>query len=939
MSGISSGVGLISGINYASLINQLVAIDEVPQNLVQSEINEANQQSAAYSTLATDLGGLQTIGSQLALPQTFQAATTSSSDPNVLTATAAEGAAVGSYQFQVAQLVTTQQTVSAGFANATSAPIGAGTITIEEGGGQASSQTQLSQLNGGQGVQRGEFRITDGSGNSAVINISDAVTLNDVISDINSAGNIGVQATLSNQGIVLTDTSGGSGALTVQDVGGGTTAESLGLAVPSTDGTLTGSAINYVGTDTQLGSLNDGRGVQTASTGADFQVNLSNGTNFDVTLGSAQTVGDVLNAINTAGGGKVTASIASNGQGLQITDNSGGVGPFSISALNGSQAATDLGIAQTASGTSINGSAIYAGNDSVLISSLNGGNGIPLGQISITDRAGISAPIDLSGAKSLSDIITDINNAGIDVNASLNSAGTGIQLTDSSGGTGNLVISDVNSTTAAALGIAGSYGTATQTVVGSNLHTQYISDNTALSSLGGGQGVNLGTFSIINSAGSSTTIDLAKGSINTVGDVINAINNAHDDVTASINSTGNGILLTDTAGGAGELTVKDITGSSAQDLNIAGTATGTTINGAFEKTITVSSSDTLSTVQSAINNLGFGVTAQIINDGSSTNPYRLSLTSLNSGSAGQFIIDPGTTNLAPTTIVQGQDAAVFLGGSGSSSQPLLVTSSTNTLSNVIKGVTISLTGASSQPVTLNVTPDPSGVVTSLQNFVTQFNALTSQIGTYTQFNTTTNQGSLLLGDETTQQIQEVLYNAINASISGNGQYDTLASIGITIGDNAQLNFNSTQFQTAFAADPAAVTTLFSQTEAGVNNTTTQTGLGSVISNAIDQLTDPVNGIVTLEQNTLSTRVQNYQTYYNELNTLVQEKQTQLENQFANLEETLSSLQSQQQVLSAFSGSTSSSAASSAASTPAASGSTSSSDSAGSSSTSGASSSG
>ncbi|MGA2230262.1 MAG: flagellar filament capping protein FliD [Tepidisphaeraceae bacterium] len=918
MAQISSGVGLVSGINYQSLISQLIAIDEQPQEIVQSQINEAQAQQQAYQDLTNDLTGLQNIGNNLALPQTFAAATTTSSDPNTLTATAAEGAAVGTYQFQVAQLVSTQQLVTNGFANTNSAPVGAGTLTIEEGGGQASSQTPLSQLNGGQGVDRGEFRITDRSGASAVVNISDAVTLDDVVSDINSAPNISVKATLTNNGIQLTDTSGQTtDNLTVTDLSGGTAAADLGIAGTAgpTSNTLTGTAINYIGAGTALGTLNDGRGVRANSTGADFQVNLSDGTDFQVTLGTAQSVGDVLNAINTAGDGKVKAEVAPDGQSIELQDLSGGTtSTFSVTALNGSDAASDLGILGSSSTSTLNGSDVLANVDSVLVSSLNGGNGIPLGQISITNRTGDTpVVVDLSSAKSFSDILNDINNAGAGVTASLNPSGTGIQLTDTTGGTGNLVISDVNSTTASALGIAGTFTTATPTVVGANLQRQYISQNTLLSSLNGGQGIDFGQFEITNSAGATSTIDLTSGSYNTVGDVINAINNAHTGVTASINSTGNGLLLTDNAGGKGKLTVNDVDGTSAANLNIAGTATGTTINGAYEKTIAVTSTDTLSSVQNKINSLGFGVTAQIVNDGSATNPYRLTLTSVNSGQAGQVIVDGGTTNLAPKTLVQGQDAAVFYGGGGST-QPLLITSSSNQINNVVKGVTLNLTGASSTPVTLTVSSDPSDVETDLTNFVSQFNTLIDSIGILTNYNTTTNQGSLLLGDETTQQIQQVLYSVINGVVKGAGQYSTLADVGISIdttnGATAQLVFDTNTFSSAFAANPTAVTNLFSQAT---------TGFGNQIASAVTQLTDPINGLITLQENTLTTEVQNYQNYYAELNTLVQQKQQQLETQFANLEGNLASLQSQGQVLDTLSGSTEN-AVSSASSTPAAQGS-------------------
>jgi flagellar hook-associated protein 2 len=900
MAQITSDIGIISGINTGAIINGLISIDSEPITLLQDQINSAQNQQQAYSSLETQLTAMQQIGQNLALPQTFQDATATSSNSGVLTATTGVGAAVGNYQFQVAQLVSTQQSISNGFANTSSAPIGAGTITLEEGGGEAYSQTPLSQLNGGSGVAQGQFRITDRSGNSAVINTSNDINLDDVVSQINNATGISVHAAVTDDGLQITDQSGGTGTLSIEDLNGGTTAANLGIAGTATGNTLTGSDINYISTATSLSQLNDGNGVATTTPGqTDFTVTVSDGTQINVSLNGATSVGDVINAINTAGGSKLKASINSAGNGITLTDTSGGAGSFTITAQNGSQAASDLGLTSAASGNTIQGAPLIAGLDSVLVSSLNGGSGIALGTISLTDRDGHSGNIDLSGATSLSDIINDINTntLGIDVSAALNSSGTGLQITDTSGGSGNLVIGNVGSTTTAtALGIAGTF--ATGSVDGSNLQRQYVSLNTLLSNYNGGAGVTLGQFQIQNSTGATATVDLTQGTYNTIGDVIQAINAKNIGVTASINSTGNGILLTDTAGGTGTLSVSDLNGgTTAADLNIAGAATGTTIDGAEQKTITVSSTDTLASLQGKINKLGFGVTASIINDGSSSSPYRLSLTAVNSGEAGRVVIDSGTTNLGLRNLVNAQDAAVFYGGSGGS-QPLLITSNTNQLSNVIKGVTVSLVSASSSPVTLSVTPDPSNVSAQLQNFVTDFNSLVGTITTDTSYDTTNNTGGILLGDGTTQQIQDSIYNMINSVVQGVGQYKDLAQIGITVNANgddtsgATLSFNSTAFQTAFANDPNSVQDLFS---------TATIGLGNVINNAMTALTDPVDGTVTLEDNTLTTEIKQNNDQINSLNAIIAEKKQQLENEFNNMESTLATLQTQGTLLSELSG--------------------------------------
>ena len=73
------------------------------------------------------------------------------------------------------------------------------------------------------------------------------------------------------------------------------------------------------------------------------------------------------------------------------------------------------------------------------------------------------------------------------VTASLNASGTGIQIVNNSGAIGNMVIADVNSTTAAALGIAGTFAAGT-TDTGATLQRQFVSANTLLSTYNGGGG-------------------------------------------------------------------------------------------------------------------------------------------------------------------------------------------------------------------------------------------------------------------------------------------------------------------------------------------------------------------------------------------------------------------------------------------------------------------
>lgn len=605
MGRINSNVGLVTGLNIQDTVKQLMAIASRPKDILKTRTDALKQEQLAYDTLGSKLLSFQFSANKLKTSTVYSTRTAKSSNESLLQVAIATGAtpSIGTMQIRPVQAASAQQVVSQVFEGA-SANLGSGTFSFGFGG-FLDQGINLDQINEGAGLQRGKIRITDRSGTAAVIDLSFARTVDDVLAAINNNTDVGVNASVSGDSFVLTDNSGGSGSLTVAEVAGGSTAASLGLSgISVAANSATGADILRLHSGTKLSTLNDGNGVTVSKQGiVDIDVTLSDGSSLGIDLHDADTLGKVLEQINTAGAGKLTAAISGDGNRIELTDLTSGSSDFKVENGVTGTAADDLGISTTTSGSSITGKRILSGLRDTLLSSLNGGSGVgTLGALQVTDRAGVSASINLAGAETLSDVIGLVNAASPNVTASINTARNGLVIADNSGGVGNLVIANGDATnTADKLGLAADQAAATKN--SGALKRQTISEATLVSSLNGGKGVVFGDIRITDSKGVSRTANLKSSGLEpkTVGDVIDAINLLTNGVEARINDAGDGVILVDTAEGTGTLGVTDLSGDIAKSLNLTRASTKTDVNGTERQVINGTNSHTidLSNLQSS----------------------------------------------------------------------------------------------------------------------------------------------------------------------------------------------------------------------------------------------------------------------------------------------------------------------------------------------------
>ena len=115
MGTITSNIGLISGINYADLVDKLVQIESVPVNNQTARNNSFSQQRTAITSLEASLLALQSNTNQLSKTSLFNQRTATSSNPAVLAATVTGSPQVGQYQLTPVQVAQSQQLQSSRF--------------------------------------------------------------------------------------------------------------------------------------------------------------------------------------------------------------------------------------------------------------------------------------------------------------------------------------------------------------------------------------------------------------------------------------------------------------------------------------------------------------------------------------------------------------------------------------------------------------------------------------------------------------------------------------------------------------------------------------------------------------------------------------------------------------------------------------------------------
>jgi flagellar hook-associated protein 2 len=224
------------------------------------------------------------------------------------------------------------------------------------------------------------------------------------------------------------------------------------------------------------------------------------------------------------------------------------------------------------------------------------------------------------------------------------------------------------------------------------------------------------------------------------------------------------------------------------------------------------SQDSLSDLAARINGAGAGVTASVVTEEiGGTTYYKLQITGASTPTftdANNILQSLGILQRSyGNELLSAQDAQFTL-------DTVSLTSSSNTVTGVIPGATITLLRADSTnppTTTLRLTQDVDGVRNKVQAFADAYNAVIDFLKSAAFFDSETLATGPLFGDSTVNLLQQQVLSALLGSPSGVvGNARNLLAVGINFDADGKMTLDASAFDSALRSDVNNVIGLFAQ---------------------------------------------------------------------------------------------------------------------------------
>lgn len=304
-----------------------------------------------------------------------------------------------------------------------------------------------------------------------------------------------------------------------------------------------------------------------------------------------------------------------------------------------------------------------------------------------------------------------------------------------------------------------------------------------------------------------------------------------------------------------------------------------TIGSGAPATVVTNGTETLADVVSQINSQNLGLTASVVIDATGS---RLALVSNASGTAANFTVTTGTPGFGFTQAATGNNASLTVDG-------IQISSATNTVTGAVPGLTLNLLGAApGVDVSLGVAPDTSQAASAINQFVTDYNQLITDLTTQFTFNGTSE--GPLASDSTVRNLQNEVLGVLgytNSPTSGSTTVPNLTSLGISVGNDGKLTVDSGTLQNTLQSNFSDVQSFFQGTALN--------GFANSLDQQLTSFISPGNGAFTVDLQSMNSEITDLQNNISNFETnYITPLQAQLQSEYSQAEILLQQLPSEMQ---------------------------------------------
>lgn len=308
--------------------------------------------------------------------------------------------------------------------------------------------------------------------------------------------------------------------------------------------------------------------------------------------------------------------------------------------------------------------------------------------------------------------------------------------------------------------------------------------------------------------------------------------------------------------------------------------------------VNLSDGDTLGSIAGKINGTAnVGVTATVVKTGAGeqlvmrSNSTGASMgfkvqafdgggTAITNGTGLGALAYDGTSTGAMTRTQEGLDANATIEG-------IAVTSSSNTLTDAVPGLTLNLqqTGTS----TITVSNDTKPAKDAIDGFVKAYNTLVGNLNNLTKYDAGSKSAGALQGDSTAVGLLNSLKNMVGATGPAGTVYNRMSDVGLELQRDGTLNTNSSKL-TAALANPDQLKTFFS----AVGTTNTDTGLARRFYDYSFGATS-TDGVLTSRNNGIQKTIDRNKTEIDRMQERIKKTEERLYKTYSALDSKMSSL--------------------------------------------------